>query len=98
MKKLFVILIISFLFSNISYTKISKKFYNELFDGCMVEATKANLGYKTTKNYCKCSADHFDANYDDTSLINLVGGEGGSAYNDVVNFVISKCRKKVGLD
>ena len=98
MKKLLSILILSFLLSNISYSKISKIYYNELFDSCMLEAMKANLGYETTKNYCKCSADHFDTNYDDTSLINLVQGEGGSAYNDVVNFVISKCRRLVGID
>jgi len=98
MKKFLAILIISFLFGNIGYSKISKSYYNELFDGCMIEATKANLGYETTKNYCKCSADHFDANYNDTSLINLVQGEGGSTYNDVVNFVITKCKGLVGLD
>ena len=98
MKKFLAIFIISFLFGNISYSKISKSYYNELFDSCMLEAMKANLGYETTKNYCKCSADHFDTNYDDTSLINLVQGEGGSAYNDVVNFVISKCRRLVGID
>jgi len=98
MKKLLSILILSFLLSNVSYSKISKIYYNELFDSCMLEAMKANLGYETTKNYCKCSADHFDTNYDDTSLINLVQGEGGSAYNDVVNFVISKCRRLVGID
>ena len=98
MKKFLTILILSFLFSNISHSKISKIYYDELYDSCMLEAMKANLGYETTKNYCKCSADHFDENYDDTSLINLVEGEGGSAYNDVVNFVITKCRKLVGLD
>ena len=98
MKKCFIVLILSFLINNVSFSKISKIYYDELFDGCMLEAMKANLGYETTKNYCKCSADHFDRNYDDTSLFNLIGGEGGSAYNDVVNFVISKCRKKVGLD
>ena len=64
----------------------------------MIEAMKANLGYTITKNYCKCSADHFDKNYNDNSLIELVEGEGGAAYNDVVAFVISKCRRKVGLE
>ena len=98
MKKFLLILIVTFLFSNTGSSKISKIYYDELFDSCMLEAVKANLGYETTKNYCKCSADHFDTNYDDTSLINLVQGEGGSAYNDVVNFVISKCRSLVGLD
>ena len=58
---------------------------------------KAELGYDITRNYCKCTADHFDKNYDDASLLNLVQGEGGSAYNDVVNFVINKCRRLVGL-
>ncbi len=98
MKKFLTILILSFLFSNISNSKISKNYYDEIFDSCMIEAMKGNLGYETTKNYCKCSVDHFDTNYDDASLINLVSGEGGSAYNDVVNFVISKCRRLVGLD
>ena len=98
MKKFFIVLILSFLFSNVSFSKISKVYYDELFDSCMLEAMKANLGYEITKNYCKCTADHFNKNYDDTSLINLVQGEGGSAYNDVVSFVINKCRKLVGLD
>ena len=98
MKKLLAILILSFLIGNISYGKISKTYYNEIFDSCMIEAMKANLGSKTTKNYCKCSVDHFDTNYDDASLIDLVEGQGGSTYNDVVSFVISKCRRLVGLD
>ena len=97
MKKLFGIVILCLLFSNISYSKIGKEYYDVLFDSCMIEATKANLGYTTTKNYCKCSADHFDNNYNDNSLLTLVE-EGGPAYNDVLNFVISKCRRKVGLE
>ena len=98
MKKLLGVLVLFLLFSNISYSKISKEYYNELYDFCMIEAMKANLGYTITKNYCKCSADHFDKNYNDNSLIELVEGEGGAAYNDVVSFVISKCRRKVGLE
>ena len=98
MKKLLGVLVLVLLFSNTSYSKISKEFYNELYDSCMIEATKANLGYTITKNYCECSADHFDNNYDDNSLISLVEGEGGAAYNDVIAFVSSKCRRKVGLE
>ena len=98
MKKLFGIVLLALLFCNISYSKISRAYYEELYDHCMIEAMKANLGYTITKNYCKCSADHFDKNYNDNSLIELVEGEGGAAYNDVVSFVISKCRRKVGLD
>ncbi len=97
MKKFFGIVLIALLFSNNSYSKISRAYYEELYDHCMIEAIKANLGYKITKNYCKCSADHFDKNYNDNSLISLVEGEGGSVYNDVVAFVINKCRRKVGL-
>ena len=98
MKKLLGLVILGLLFSNIGYSKISKDFYKELYDNCMIEAIKADLGYTITKNYCKCSADHFDKNYNDNSLIALVEGEGGAAYNDVVAFVISKCRRKVGLE
>ena len=90
-------MVLSLLSSNISYSKISKDIYNELYDACMTEALKADLGYKITKNYCKCSADHFDKNYNDNSFIALVDG-GGAAYNDVIAFVISKCRRKVGLE
>ena len=91
-------MVLSLLSSDISYSKINKNYYNELYDACMIEAMKADLGYTITKNYCKCSADHFDKNYNDNSLIALVEAEGGAAYNDVVAFVISKCRRKVGLD
>ena len=97
MKKLLGIVVVSLLFSNISYSKISEEYYNLLYDNCMIEASKANLEYMIIKDYCKCSADHFDKNYDDKSLIAFVEG-GGPAYNDVVAFVISKCRRKVGLD
>ena len=96
MKKLLGIVVLCLLFSNISYSKISKVYYDELYDYCMIEAMKADLGYTITKNYCKCSADHFDDNYNDNSLIEL--GEGGAVYNDVVAFVINKCRRKVGLE
>ncbi len=98
MKKILVIVFVGLLFSNIGYSKISKEYYDELYDYCMIEAMKANLGYTITKNYCKCSADHFDKNYNDNSLIALVEGQGGAAYNDVVAFVISKCRRKAGLE
>ena len=97
MKKFLGIVILGLLFSNICYSKISKDYYNELYDFCMIEAMKANLGYAITKNYCKCSADHFDKNYNDNSFIALVDG-GGAAYNDVVAFVVTKCRRKVGLE
>ena len=98
MKKLICIVLLGLLFCNVSYSKISRAYYKELYDHCMIEAIKANLGYTITKNYCKCSADHFDDNYNDNSLIALVEGQGGAAYNDVVAFVISKCRRKVGLE
>ena len=98
MKNLLGIVFLCLLFSTISYSKISKAYYEELFDSCMIEAVKADLGYTITKNYCKCSADHFDNNYNDTSLVTLVEGEGGAAYNDVIAFVITKCRRKVGLE
>ena len=98
MKKLFGIVVLGLLFTNISYSKINKAYYKELYDSCMIEALKANVGYMITKNYCKCSADHFDKNYNDKSLIALVEQEGRAAYNDVVAFVISKCRRKVGLE
>ena len=98
MKKLLGFVVIGLLFSNISYSKIKKAYYEELYDGCMIEAVKSDLGYTMIKNYCKCSADHFDNNYNDKSLIALVEKEGGAAYNDVVSFVIAKCRKKVGLE
>ena len=97
MKKLLGIVALSLLFSNISYSKISKYIYDELYDACMIEAMKADLGYKITKNYCKCSADHFDKNYNDNSFVALVDG-GGGAYNDVIAFVVTKCRRKVGLE
>ena len=98
MKKIIWIVPLCLLFCNIGYSKISREYYKELYDHCMIEAMKANLGYTITKNYCKCSADHFDNNYNDNSLIALVEGQGGAAYNDVVAFVISKCRRKVGLE
>ncbi len=97
MKKIFLILAFSFAIFNICQSKISKVYYNELYDGCMEEAIKANRGFKVTKEYCKCSADHFDDNYNDTELVKLVQHEGGAAYYDVINFVINKCKKKIGL-
>ena len=98
MKKLFVFVVLCLLYSNISYSKISKLYYNTLYDSCMDGASKSNHNYKIKKKYCKCSADHFDNNYNDNSLLSLVEGQGGAAYNDVVAFVITKCRRKVGLE
>jgi hypothetical protein len=98
MKKFLVIVFIGLLFSNISYGKISKAYYEELYDACMIEATKGDLGYSMAKDYCKCGADHFDNNYNDKSLIALVEDESGAAYNDVLSFVIAKCKRKVGLE
>ena len=97
MKKFLVIVFIGLLFSNISYGKISNVYYEELYDSCMIEATKGDLGYSMAKDYCKCGADHFDNNYNDKSLIALVEDESEAAYNDVLSFVIAKCQRKVGL-
>ena len=97
MKKILVIVVLTLLFTNISYSKISKVYYEELYDSCMIEALKANVGYMITKNYCKCSADHFDNNYNDNSLNALVEGE-RAVYNDVVAFVVSKCRSEIGFE
>ena len=97
MKKFLALLFLSLFYFSYSFGAINKLYYDELFNGCMDEALKADLGYKITKNYCTCSADHFDNNYTDDTLIKLVEEEGGAAYNDVVDFVISKCRRKVGL-
>ena len=96
--KLLSISVLTLLWCNISYAKISKDYYSLIFDGCMEEALKHNAGYKITKNYCTCSADHFNKNYDDESLAKLVRSEGGSVYNDIVNYVVSKCRREVGLE
>ena len=98
MKKLLVIVFLGLTFSNISHSKISKLYYDELYNACMEEAMKANLGFKVTKEYCKCSADHFDDNYNDSELVKLESNEGGAAFNDVINFVVNKCRKKAGLE
>ena len=97
MKKIFLILAFSFTIFNICQSKISKVFYNELYDSCMEEAIKANLGFKVTKEYCKCSADHFDDNYNDSELVKLEENQLGAAFNDVINFVANKCKKKIGL-
>ena len=98
MKKFLVIVFIGLLFSNIGYGKISNAYYEELYDACMIEATKGNLGYSMAKDYCKCGADHFDNNYNDKSLIALVEDESEAAYNDVLSFIIAKCKRKVGLE
>ena len=98
MKKLLLIVVLGLMFSNISHSKISKLYYDELYNSCMDEALKFNIGYEITNNYCKCVADHMDNNYNDKSLIKLVEGEGGAIYNDVLAFVITKCRRKVGLE
>ena len=98
MKKFLVIVFIGLLFSNISYGKISNAYYEEMYDSCMIEATKSDLGYSMAKDYCKCGADHFDNNYNDKSLIALVEDESEAAYNDVLSFIIAKCKRKVGLE
>ena len=97
MKKFLGIVVLTLLFTNISYSKMSKVYYEELYDSCMIEALKADAGYMITKNYCKCSADHFDNNYNDNSLNALVEGE-RAVYNDVVAFVVSKCRSEIGFE
>ena len=97
-KKILTTTIISFFLSNTVFGKINEAFYYELYEGCMETALKYNKDYNITDRYCKCSANHFNENYDDDSLILLVTQEGGAAYNDVVQYVIRKCRKKVGLD
>ena len=98
MKKVLGILVLGLLFCNVGFGKISKAYYDVLFGGCMEEALKSNYSYNLTKKYCKCSADHFNKNYNDDSLLELAEGRGESAYNDVVNYVSGLCRKRVGLN
>ena len=97
MKKILAFLTFTIIFCNTSFAKISDFYYDILVEGCMETALNANHGYKKTRKYCTCTADHLDQNYDDESLLQLIEMEDGGAYMDVVNYVSGLCRKKVGL-
>ena len=60
-----------------------------------LESASVALDFDLTENV---NVQFIFDNYNDNSLIALVEGEGGATYNDVVAFVISKCRRKVGLE
>jgi len=98
MKKLLAFLIFTIIFCNNSFGKISDVSYDVLVDGCMETALKANHSYKKTKEYCTCTADHLDKNYNDESLLKLIEMEDSGAYMDVVNYISGLCRKKVDLN
>ena len=94
--KFLSIIFLSFLLFSVGYGKISKDYYDAIFDGCMEESLKISNNYDLSKKYCTCTSGHFNDNYNDDSLIKLVESEGGSAYNDVVNYVSGICNKKIG--
>ena len=69
MKKILAFLTFTIIFCNTSFAKISDFYYDILVEGCMETALNANHGYKKTRKYCTCTADHLDQNYNDESLV-----------------------------
>ena len=94
MKKILGIVVLNLLFTNVSYSKISKVYYEELYDSCMIEALKANVGYMITKNYCKCTVKKLSERFSDDDLDAVFKQKPEEIIEDT-KFASEFCEKKI---
>ena len=71
------------------------------FKHILILGGSSDIGIEVVKNFLHLGwqvTAHFNKNYNDYSLLELIEGRGEVPYNDVVNYVSGLCRKKAGLN
>ena len=64
MKKIFILIFLSFFLTN-PLLAISNDFWNAIFNGCFSASDKTQFW----KSYCTCYTDKFDAKYNNDQMI-----------------------------
>tara|TARA_B100001093_G_scaffold449644_1_gene455943 strand:+ start:31 stop:315 length:285 start_codon:yes stop_codon:yes gene_type:complete len=92
MKKLLGILVmgISLILTNVAYAKLSKDYWNEIFNGCYY----SGIQVKKLKAYCTCYTNKFSANFSDETVLQFIETAGDLTKNPTVIKYTKQCINK----
>ena len=80
MKNFIITFFISLILTNVAYAKLSKDFWNEVFNGCYYSGEQI----KKLKAFCTCYTNKFDANFSDEGILEFIQSAGDLNKNPTV--------------
>ena len=90
MKKILLTLILSSILPTMANAKLSKDFWNEIFNGCYY----SGIQVKKLKAYCTCYTNKFSANFSDESVLEFIETAGDLTKNPTVIKYTKQCINK----
>ena len=90
MKNFIITFFISLILTNVAYAKLSKDFWNEVFNGCYYSGEQT----KKLKAYCTCYTNKFDANFSDEGILEFIQSAGDLTKSPTVKKWSRQCYDK----
>ena len=90
MKKILLALILSSILPTMANAKLSKDFWNEIFNGCYY----SGIQVKKLKSYCTCYTNKFSANFTDETVLEFIETAGDLTKNPTVIKYTKQCINK----
>ena len=90
MKNFIITFFISLILTNVAYAKLSKDYWNEIFNGCYY----SGIQVKKLKAYCTCYTNKFSANFSDESVLEFIETAGDLTKNPTVIKYTKQCINK----
>ena len=90
MKKILITAILSLILTTMANAKLSKDFWNEVFNGCYYSGEQT----KKLKAYCTCYTNKFDANFSDEGILEFIQSAGDLTKNPTVIKYTKQCINK----
>tara|TARA_B100001540_G_C15696874_1_gene591956 strand:+ start:310 stop:1014 length:705 start_codon:yes stop_codon:yes gene_type:complete len=72
MKKIIILIFLTFIFSSNAFAKIDDSYKQQIYYGCINEAKQNNDYNSASKKFCKCYANQFNKKFNNNSLINFL--------------------------
>ena len=90
MKKILLTLILSSILPTMANAKLSKDFWNEIFNGCYY----SGIQVKKLKSYCTCYTNKFSTNFTDETVLEFIETAGDLTKNPTVIKYTKQCINK----
>ena len=90
MKKASIIIFVALILTNVANAKLSKDFWNEIFNGCYY----SGIQVKKLKSYCTCYTNKFSANFSDKTVLEFIETAGDLTKNPTVIKYTRECINK----